>query len=73
MRLELSLNVIAKCENRAIIRFLNAEGITPVNINGQLTEVCGKSCMDVNIFTNLVRRLQLFVIKSMMTKGVEDH
>lgn len=45
--MELPLNATAKCEVRAVIRFLNAKGVEPIEIHRQLTEVYGQSCMDV--------------------------
>ncbi|XP_039602163.1 histone-lysine N-methyltransferase SETMAR-like [Polypterus senegalus] len=45
--MELPLNATAKCEVCAVIRFLNAKGVKPVEIHRQLTEVYGQSCMDV--------------------------
>ena len=47
LRMELPLRVTAKCEVRAVIRFLNAKGTEPIEIHRQLTEVYGESCMDV--------------------------
>lgn len=41
------MRVTAKCEVRAVIRFLNAKGTEPIEIHRQLTEVYGESCMDV--------------------------
>uniref|UniRef100_A0A0L8GRI7 Uncharacterized protein n=1 Tax=Octopus bimaculoides TaxID=37653 RepID=A0A0L8GRI7_OCTBM len=37
----------AKCEVRAVIRFLNAKGIKPIEIHRQLTEVCGEKCRNI--------------------------
>jgi len=45
--MELPLAAPAKCEVRAVIRFLNAKGVNPIEIHRQLTEVYGESCMDV--------------------------
>lgn len=45
--MELTLAATARCEVRAVIRFLNAKGVKPIEIHRQLTEVYGESCMDV--------------------------
>lgn len=45
--MELPLDVTAKCEVRAVIRFFNAKGVEPIEIHRQLKEVYGESCMDV--------------------------
>jgi len=45
--MELPLAAPARCEVRAVIRFLNAKGVKPIKIHRQLTEVYGESCMDV--------------------------
>jgi len=45
--MELPLAAPARCEVRAVIRFLNAKGVKPIEIHRQLTEVYGESCMDV--------------------------
>jgi len=45
--MELPLAAPARCEVRAVIRFLNAKGVKPIEIHCQLTEVYGESCMDV--------------------------
>jgi len=45
--MELLLAAPARCEVRAVIRFLNAKGVKPIEIHRQLTEVYGESCMDV--------------------------
>ena len=45
--MELSLAAPARCEVRAVIRFLNVRGVKPIEIHRQLTEVYGESCMDV--------------------------
>lgn len=45
--MELLLAATARCEVRAVIRFLNAKGVKPIEIHRQLTEVYGESCMDV--------------------------
>ena len=45
--MELQLSTTAKCEVRAIIRFLNVKVNTPIEIHHQLTEVYGESCMDI--------------------------
>ena len=44
---ELPLAAPARCEVRAVIRFLNAKGVKPIEIHRQLTEGYGESCMDV--------------------------
>lgn len=41
------LAVAAKCEIRAVIRFLNAKKLQPVEIHRQLQEVYGESCISV--------------------------
>lgn len=43
----LPIAVTAKCELRAVIRFLNAKGVQPIDIHRQLTEVYGDKCIDV--------------------------
>ena len=45
--MEFSLAAPARCEVRAVIRFLNAKDLQPIEIHRQLTEVYGESCMDV--------------------------
>jgi len=45
--MELPLAAPARCEVRAVNRFLNAEGVKPIEIHCQLTEVYGESCMNV--------------------------
>ncbi|XP_064479391.1 histone-lysine N-methyltransferase SETMAR-like [Ornithodoros turicata] len=45
--MELPLDATAKCELRAVIRFLNAKGVQPIEIHRQLVEVYGGSCMGV--------------------------
>ena len=45
--MELPLAAPARCEVRAVIRFLNAKGVKPIEIHRQLMEVYGESCMDV--------------------------
>ena len=45
--MELPLAAPATCEVRAVIRFLNAKGVKPIEIHRQLMEVYGESCMDV--------------------------
>jgi len=45
--IELPLAAPTRCEVRAVIRFLNAKGVKPIEIHHQLTEVYGESCMDV--------------------------
>ena len=44
---EVLLSTTAKCEVRAVIRFLNTKDNTPIKIRHQLTEVYGESCMDI--------------------------
>lgn len=41
------VSVTAKCELRAVIRFLNAKNVEPVNIHRQLCEIYGENCMSV--------------------------
>ncbi|XP_029639573.1 protein GVQW3-like [Octopus sinensis] len=43
----LPIDATAKCEVRTVIRFSNANGIKPIEIHRQLTEVYGMSCMDI--------------------------
>ncbi|CAK9798990.1 Protein GVQW3 [Anthophora plagiata] len=45
--MELPFGATAKCEVRAVIRFLKAKGVKPIEIHRQLKEVYGESCMDV--------------------------
>ena len=45
--MELPLSITMKCEVRAVIQFLNAKGNTPTEIDHQLTEVYGETCMDI--------------------------
>jgi len=45
--MELLLAAPARCEVRAVIRFLNAKGVKPIEIHRQYTKVYGESCMDV--------------------------
>ena len=45
--MELPITKTAKCEIRAVIRFLNAKGTKPIEIHRQLVEVYGESCMDI--------------------------
>ncbi|XP_029655401.1 uncharacterized protein LOC115229129 [Octopus sinensis] len=45
--MELPIDATAKSDVRAAIRLLNAKGIKPIEIPHQLTEVYGKSCMDI--------------------------
>ena len=45
--MELPLAAPARCEVQAVIRFLNAKGVKPIEIHRQLMEVYGESCMDV--------------------------
>lgn len=45
--MELPIAVAARCEIRAVIRFLNAKRILPTEIHRQLMEVYGKKCISV--------------------------
>ena len=45
--MELSIDTAAKCEVHAVVLFLNAKGIKPIEIHCQSTKVYGKLCMDV--------------------------
>jgi len=45
--MEMPLVATAKCEIRAVIRFLNAKNVAPIEIHQQLTEVYGVKCMSV--------------------------
>ena len=45
--MEVPIAATARCEVRAVIRFLNTKGVKPIQIHRQLTEVYGESCMDV--------------------------
>ena len=45
--MEILLSTTAKCEVRAIIQVLNAEGNTPIEIHHQLRKVYGESCIDI--------------------------
>jgi len=45
--MELPLDAPARCEVRAVIRFLNAKCVKPIEIHRQLMEVYGDSCKDV--------------------------
>lgn len=45
--MEMPLVATAKCEIRAVIRFLNAKKVAPIEIHRQLTEVYGEKCMSV--------------------------
>ncbi|XP_052821820.1 uncharacterized protein LOC128247069 [Octopus bimaculoides] len=45
--MELLIDTTTKCEVRAVIWFLNAKGIKPIEIHHQLTDVNGESCMVV--------------------------
>ena len=40
--MEMRLVATAKCEIRAVIRFLNAKKVAPIEIHRQLTEVYGE-------------------------------
>jgi len=53
--MELPLSAPARCEVRAVIRFLNAKGVKPIEIYRQLTEVYGESYMDVKNFRKWCR------------------
>jgi len=45
--MEMPLVATAKCEISAVIRFLNAKKVAPIEIHRQLTEVYGEKCMSV--------------------------
>jgi len=45
--IEFPFGAIAKCEVCAVIWFLNAKDVKPIEIHRQLTEVYDESCMDV--------------------------
>lgn len=45
--MELPIVVTARCEIRAVIRFLNAKQISPTEIHCQLIEVYGENCISV--------------------------
>jgi len=42
-----SIAVAAKCELRAVIRFLNVQKVQPIEIHRQLTNVYGDKCMSI--------------------------
>ena len=44
---EVSIVATARCEIRAVICFLNAKGVSPIDIHRQLTEVYGDKCIAV--------------------------
>lgn len=45
--MEPAIAVTARCEIRAVIRFLNAKKLPPVEIHRQLTEIYGEACISV--------------------------
>lgn len=45
--MELPIASTARCEIRAVIRFLNAKRVSPIDIHRQLIEVYGENCMSV--------------------------
>ena len=45
--MEVPLSATAKCDVRAVTRFLNAKSNAPIEIHHQLTEVYGESWMDI--------------------------
>ena len=53
--MELSLVSPARCELRAIIRFLSEKCTTPIGIHRQLCEVYGPQCMAVKNVRKWVR------------------
>ena len=53
--MEVPLASFARCELRAVIRFLSAKGTTPIDIHRQLCEVYGPQCMNVKNVRKWVR------------------
>ena len=45
--MDVTLSVTTKYELRAVIRFLNAKKVEPVNIHRELCEIYGQNCMSV--------------------------
>ena len=45
--MEMPLVATAKCEIRAVIRFLKEKKVAPIEIHRQMTEVYGEKCMSV--------------------------
>ncbi|KAJ8944495.1 hypothetical protein NQ318_011753 [Aromia moschata] len=41
------ISVTARCEIRAVIRFLHAKKLQPVEIHRQLSEIYGKTCISI--------------------------
>ena len=70
--MELPLAAPARCEVQAVIRFLNAKGVKPIEIHRQLTEVYGQSCMDFKKSVSALGTLQLVAWKFKMMKEAGD-
>lgn len=56
--MEIPLASPARCELRAVIRFLSAKNTTPIDIHRQLCEVYGPQCMDVKNVRKWVREFK---------------
>ena len=69
--MEVLIAAPAKCEVRAVIRFLHARKFPPVEIHRQLIEVYGEECMSIHTSNGaglLLRVARKFIMKN----GVED-
>ena len=70
--MELPLSTPAKCKVRAVIRFLNAKGKTPIEIHHQFTEVYDESCMDIKSIRKWCWSLHLTALKFVMKNKAGD-